>query len=1140
MKDFAGKNLRATGRTLHVGHVIGKPQSHRLDCTPLDCYEKIENLILASVIAGDYIRGDYYQDGLEKQIEEFNSNDIFTICGRIIDFICAEILRVHGIPDGLIPKLVELKDKNGNIKTSEKENVLKMVIGDRNSKWILNDARNDNDKKAFDTISNQVKEYIGDIINDESWCYYFSATFSLYLTKKCSEWVLNEASVNNNHIGCKIKNESIYYFGAMFGLFLQIGICKYLCPQLSRESTRFMKMLIDNWKKQSPLDHGEFMQYLSKYQDILFWFMSKSSSVPYVFPKVILHPDMGNYLYWICKNAPEQLETVVILIERYLFDENESFTLKMDEEIHIQSAYDYMFAGKGTQNYGAIQSYMKERRKMMQKGKNEYGPSSEEAYKESVRIMNEDSIVNWSFFVGGYTNVFDCDFICNDEKEEKEKNDDSQRKTMNLLTIDANIKEMKNMAYNAIPKEMIETEMECIKMRLFILIKKLLPISSLDCQRLLKYCKMEKKYDIACQFVKLLLRSCKKSMLHQDGCGAFVSSWYTKYVKNQSFMQQDIGYLLKQLSTTIVKTEENSDDAWITIAAKKCLYEITNSNVLEKEKRYFTINDLFVESLKDKANQVSKKLSEIYNEVKNKDLKYFTKLSDLSIEENETLQDNSNRTEIEKEIKNECESDQKLFMKHKKTNSIGGDNDHNININTSGNKKKNKKRARQNTATCLHYIVGKEAINAKKMFDMRYLSKQLIICDILQTPFLDCAMSLLNDFVDSDGVLFSGGPVKKLERCLDKAETKYGLKEYPRASNIQDILRCAFVCNNIRIMYDFICHVNKTIKKENGGVIRAITRFKNGLSSQDTINARGGIYWDIKLNLYIHDSRSNLSSHAEVQVILKDVYNVKNNSAHSIYGLIRRLPIQRQISQNLYKLKYWQSYQNNMLTICNKDQQKQLLIDSLWNNPCLAFKMTNNDGGSLLYHLGQTNALKHSLIFVDSLKHFGAYFANHGKQKFVNYYLTRDGNPFISYGRIVGVSGINLHLKERKLNLKLIETYCTMVDDKYDNIGEKFGYSFYCNSKYLKLLDIIVSKCGKNESIARKIETRSNINCFVSRLICCRNQMAVQVLKKSLETFKNLKVTNNHIKNFTEYHKNDAGYDEVVKEMKALVTINDE
>ena len=833
-----------------------------------------------------------------------------------------------------------------------------------------------------------------------------------------------------------------------------------------------------------------------------------------------------------------------MLIQTYLFDENESFTLKMDKDIDIKSAYDYLFVGQGNQNYGPIYSYLRERREMMQKGKNEYGPHSEEAYKKSARIMDEDTIVNWSFFVGGYTNVFDCDFIYNnDEKEEKEKekNDlEKEKNKTNLLKIRADPKEAQDMSFNVIPKGMIETEMECVKMRLFILISKLLPISNIDCQRLLKYCKLEKKHDTACQFIKLLLKSCKKSMLHENGCGDFVSSWYTKYVKNQSFMQQDISYLLKQLSKTIVKTKgkggqvnqddvDGDSDAWITITAKKCLFELSNRNVLEKEKRFFTLNDLFVETLKDKANEVSKKLCKIYYDIKHKDLKYFNKLFNLSIETNEKLENNSNRIEIEKDIKNECESDRKLLLKHKQTNSIGGDSDGNY------HNKKDKKRKRQNTATCLHYIVGKEAINAKKMFDMRYLSKQLIICDILQTSFSECALSLLNNFNDSDGVLFSGGPVKKLERCLDKAETKYGLKEYPRASNIQDILRCAFVCDNVKIMYDFLCHISKTIKNEKCGVIRAITRFKNGLSSPDTLSSHGSIYWDIKLNVYIHDARSNLSSYGEVQVILKDVYNVKNDSAHSIYGLIRRLPIERQISQNLYKLKHWQSYQSQMLTICNKNQQKQLLIDSLWNNPFLSFKMTNNHGESLLYHLGKADALKHSLVLVDALKHFGGYFSKHGKQEFVNYYLTHDGNPFVSYGRIVGVSGINLHLKEKKLNLKLIETYCTMVDDKHDNIGANFSYSFYCNSKYLKLLDIIISKCGKNQSIARKIEAPSNMTCFISLLICCRNELAVQVLKRSLTTFKNLTITTNHVKNFQEYHKYHVGYDDVVKEMKALV-----
>ena len=1121
-----------------MGHVIGSPQSHRLDCTLLDCYEKIENLIFASVNNRRCIKdeGDYYRDGLEKQIGEFNKLDIFSICGNIIDISIPEILRVHGIPDGLIPKLIELKDKNGNIKASEKENILKMVIGERNSKWLFIDARND--KTTFDTISNQLKEFIGNIINDESWCYYFSAAFSLYLAKEYGKWVLDGAAGNEN----ETKHEASPYFGTMFGLLLQIGICKYLCPAISREPREFMKI----WTKkaQSPRDDKEFMQYLSKYQDILFWFMNKSTSVPYVLPKVIIHPRLGTYLRWVCGCRKQQIETVATLVETYLFDENESFTLKIDEEIHFQSAYDSLFVGQGTQNYGPIHSYLKERRKMMAKGKNEYGPHSEEAYKESTRIMNEDTIVNWSFFVGGYTNVFDNDFIYNDEKEEKEEEkNDLEKKNMHLLKIKAEVTEM---PFNAIPKKMIETEMECIKMRLFILIEKLLPISSLDCQRLLKYCRLEKKYDIACQFVKLLLKSCKRSMLHENGCGDFVSSWYTQYVKNQSFMQQDIGYLLKQLSLSTKgkdkeKTQEKvgqenkgDDDEWITTAAKKSLFELSKSNVLEIEKRYFTLNDLFVESLKDKANQVSKKLSQIYNDVKNKDSKYFQKLSDLSIATNETLENDSNKIEIEKETKTECESDRKLLMQHQKTNSIGGGID-GSNDNNNSDKKQSKKRQRQNTATCLHYIVGKEAINAKKMFDMRYLSKQLIICDILVTPFLECALSLLNDFVDSDGVLFSGGPVKKLERCLDKAETKYGLKEYPRASNIQDILRCSFVCDNVKIMHDFICHVNKKIKNANGGVIHSITRFKNGLSSPDTIRSRGSIYWDIKLNLYIHDARSNLSSHGEVQVILKDVYNVKNDSAHSIYGLIRRLPIERQISQNLYKLKHWQTYQNHMLTICNKDQKKQLLIDSLWNNPFVAFKMTNNRRESLLYHLGKINALKHSLVFVDALKHFGEYFVKQGKQKFVNYYLTRDDNPFISYGRIVGVSGINLHLPDKKLNLKLIKTYCTMVDDKFDDIGANFGYTFYCTSKYLKLLDIIISKCGKNESFARKIEARSNMTCFVSLLICCRDESVVNILKQSLATFKNLTINKNHIRNFKEYHKHDAGYDEVVKEMKALV-----
>ena len=1143
--------------TVHVGLISPSLQSIKKECNELDLYQTVHNFLLFSCGSSTHARdlGKYLQSQLENLCNTWKEKKgkvtcegIFNECAQILNTITGQIFIHNGIVAEVVPKLQELQDDvdNRNIKNDEKECLLSMFFGVGHSKHLMNQY--ESNKKSFLEQGKQMIDYWYLMVEDRSWYWYFSGAATMSLVNAFGEWFLSlnigarEVSTaatlahTKKNKGVKARSK---YFGELFCQLWQIGLAKYFCPKISRNPNHKMKILGDMEDK--PRNREHFLEYFEKYKYFLKYFMDKSNDCHYIFNKVVLHRQIGTLLHHV--SWENDYQSAMLLIQQYGFDENDRFIIDDDEK--IDSVYDQIVGDDTHAESGGIEGYFMERRKKLEQGNDESGPNTQQAKKEAQLVIEQDTKINAFLYCQGLFSSYLDGFH---DLDRKAKGSLHKQKQEYRLTIDATMN--KKESISIMPQHLSRIEFDCIYYRLIYSIDKLLPIENIDVRRLLKYYKMTRNYEKAFDIIALLLKSGKKSLVtpgnddenstqtttkqEKARKSKFANSWFTKFVENCAFMNDDVTWILKYLGRVGDKNntkqedekedeKENKSQQSIIDKDERLLISSAAKNSLSKldefdaKGRLFTFKDLFLEYLHPQIEKIKINVKNALIKAKKteKDKKYYhlVKQFDVDIKQQETEKEKK-----EKEMKHngdEYGKDYSLMVEHDQEMSL-------LKYGASRHTKKD-------TLTCINFMAGKkDSLSAMKLLDLRYFAKARLIADIINPSFLNDVSQLIDNNNQIHGVKFIGAPIKGLSRCMDKAETKYSMKPYPRGNNVKDIMRCSIICDNFESMYNVECLLKTKIGKGECGCINKIERYKNGLKNLiDESN-----YWDKKYNVFINHKRSSFTSHGEIQIILKATYDAKAD-LHSIYGVERRKQIDIQVSQHLYQYSHWNGFQNLVMMASDKDQATtKQMIDLCWYNPLLMARMRGNGGQPLLFDIATYGTLSQYEVLLDCLNHFSFQFNKINGKNYINYYLS-EADPMrrgINLHYFGGLSLVNLHLKENSRKASLITTICQILNGVDDN-WQAFQYDPFCDDKYLKFLEIVLYNCYQNKDIRNILKQSSGFSSFIARIVCCRN-LSMKFLYFILTTFDGLEIKSNDIQNVYEYHNGDEMIDTIVKMMK--------
>ena len=223
---------------------------------------------------------------------------------------------------------------------------------------------------------------------------------------------------------------------------------------------------------------------------------------------------------------------------------------------------------------------------------------------------------------------------------------------------------------------------------------------------------------------------------------------------------------------------------------------------------------------------------------------------------------------------------------------------------------------------------------------------------------------------------YSGGPVKKFERCLVKSNTDYVEQEYPSVACIQDFMRCSFTYDSVGSLLSDVNSLVKTINdSNNSGAIWDIVRIKNGFQGiknwQSVVDAQ---YCDIKLNVIYYDRDSKTSMICEVQFLL-DFLKKAKEMGHKYYSLSRRVPFIQSVSNIVHNVdKDYQMYSNkiyNMVTDNNINELgKELLLKPHIVISMLGKDKDTRDWATLLMSIGSHRLEKMFNLFLDCLFYY--------------------------------------------------------------------------------------------------------------------------------------------------------------------------
>ena len=137
---------------------------------------------------------------------------------------------------------------------------------------------------------------------------------------------------------------------------------------------------------------------------------------------------------------------------------------------------------------------------------------------------------------------------------------------------------------------------------------------------------------------------------------------------------------------------------------------------------------------------------------------------------------------------------------------------------------------------------------------------------------------------------YASAPVKLSDRCVVKATSDYGKREYPSCANILDFMRFSVTFDNVNDLLNGLNKFSSDIDK--GGVIqcllpKGVLRIKNGFN--DIIHKwkimEDASYVDIKLNIIYFSPNTNESMIIEAQFLLSFLLKAKK-MGHKYYRCV--------------------------------------------------------------------------------------------------------------------------------------------------------------------------------------------------------------------------------------------------------------
>ena len=275
-----------------------------------------------------------------------------------------------------------------------------------------------------------------------------------------------------------------------------------------------------------------------------------------------------------------------------------------------------------------------------------------------------------------------------------------------------------------------------------------------------------------------------------------------------------------------------------------------------------------------------------------------------------------------------------------------------------------------------------EKLGLKDFYDSKiYLSNLMVVANMLNSEF---HRMMKEDVLKPDKrVIYRAGPVKKIERCQQKAETDYALKPYPPSAQLLDIVRCSLVYQNPSDLMNGINIVMERCKKGDTH-LKAVLRKKNMFieNKQEFKDNPLYRYADIKLNCLMEFRGKSMI--VEIQYLLQFMVNFKQG-CHKLYAITRS-----------------EEFINDMtsiLSISNKDKQRELMFlihseDTSANVKVLAQFLLSykedvdlekiDDNGLNVWHyicqLGHLRMLKF-LMSIHSKEECGKYLNSRAKKK---------------------------------------------------------------------------------------------------------------------------------------------------------------
>eukprot|EP01083_Nonionella_stella_P088632 247115_1 len=223
----------------------------------------------------------------------------------------------------------------------------------------------------------------------------------------------------------------------------------------------------------------------------------------------------------------------------------------------------------------------------------------------------------------------------------------------------------------------------------------------------------------------------------------------------------------------------------------------------------------------------------------------------------------------------------------------------------------------------LNAVIGKSGVNMIDHYNETvYLGQLHMKNAILNDDFQHSVEQLLLDMKAEDKSFeyaYKAGPIKKLERCLTKIDTKYIDAKFPSSGQILDIARCTIILQDMPTMLKTLRILEEKIGNGEGHNIEGVLRKKNLFRDYSFKNPG---YCDVKLNVEVFSkSVESIAIVAEIQVMVQFMNTFKKEISHKLYQIQR----QQEHFEKMTKIsKKLTEFEPNFTAILAKGKVKDL------------------------------------------------------------------------------------------------------------------------------------------------------------------------------------------------------------------------